>query len=610
MKKLFLLFLTCTAMLSCSRQSVKVISAGDFGLSEQSDAVPAIRSALEACKAHSATKLIIPKGRYDFYPDKATEQYCVMSNNDNGLKKIAFQLKGYKNFEIDAQGSVFVFHGNMIPFNLDSAENIILKNISIDWKRPFHSQGLIVETDAKNKTFDMELSPEYSYYLEKSTLLFTGDDWIQDVCSNIFFDSKTKAVVYDVGSYKLDTWNPKLNSRYAAKELRKGLVRITDTIAKLPQIGWYWLSKGGREPDRRSCAIRIYGSKNINLQNINIYHAGGMGVLGERSENINLKKVNVMLPPNSDRIVSTTADATHFVNCRGHIEMDSCFFENMLDDATNVHGIYAQLTRIMGANTIEVKAVHGQQNIRSFAAKGDTLKIYDNETLDEYKTLVVKEFKYVNTHFAEISFSDDISGLKIKSGVENFNWYPTFTMKNSTVQNNRARGILISTRKKVLIENNQFLNQMMACILISGDMNYWFESGLVTDVTIKNNYFLNSCTSGQDQSVILIAPKFLDLQKLSKTYHRNITIENNTIETFDNSIVDALSVADLTIKGNKIIQTNIFPSHYPNRPFFEIKKCKNVIIENNDYKGNAVATIKSDESSNTVVKVMNNTNIK
>lgn len=610
MKKFFFPILSFLILLSFTSQSEKVITAADYGLSEQADAVPAIRSALEACKANGATKLIIPKGRYEFYPDRAAEQYCVISNNDNGLKKIAFQLRDFKNFEIDASGSEFIFHGNMIPFNLDSASNIVLKNFRIDWERPFHSQGLVVAVDPVNNTFDMEIEPEYTYRMEKDLIFFTGEGWIQDIRSNLFFDSRTKAVVYNCEDYKLDTWNPLLNTRYGAKELKKGLVRVIDTIAVLPQPGWIWAMSGGREPNRQSPAIRIFGSENIHLLNIDIFSAGGMGVIAERSEDILVKRFNVRLLPGSRRIVSTTADATHFVNCRGHIEIDSCFFENMMDDATNVHGTYARLTKIINPRTIEIMAVHGQQNVCSFAAKGDTIKVYDNETMDEALSLIVKGFNVRNEHYAEITFSEDISDLRINFGVENYSWNPSFTMKNSTVQNNRARGILLATPKKVLIENNSFLNQMYASIFIHGDMNYWFESGAVNDLTIRNNYFLNSCTNSMNQSTILIEPKTLHPGAAMNCFHRNILIENNTIETFDNPVIDALAVDGLIIRNNKITQTNTFKPFYPDKPAINIRFCKNTLIENNQYSGNANAYINTDEASKSMIRIGNNQNIK
>jgi hypothetical protein len=434
--------------------------------------------------------------------------------------------------------------------------------------------------------------------MEKDLIFFTGEDWTQDIEFNLFFNPKTKATVYNVNKYKLDTWNPLLNTRYGAKELRKGLVRITDTIAELPQTGWVWVTAGGRDPNRRSPAIRIFGSKNIHLVDINIYHAGGMGVIGEHSEDIALTRFNVILPPDSKRLVSTTADATHFVNCRGHIEIDSCLFENMLDDATNIHGIYARLTKIIDKNTIEIEAVHGQQNLVRFAAAGETIKIYNNETMDEIKSLPVKRFKYINEHCAEISFSEDISDVKLNSGVENSDWYPSFTMRNSTVRNNRARGILIATPKKVIVENNRFLNQMYAGISVHGDMNFWFESGAVGDLTIRNNYFMNPATGGGDrlQAVFMIEPKILQPERAKNCYHRNILIENNTIETFDNPIVDALSVDGLIIKGNKITRTKEFAPLYPEKPNINIRYCKNVLIEDNQYNGETAIGIQVDKA--------------
>jgi hypothetical protein len=52
------------------------------------------------------------------YPDKAKEKYLHISNNDDGLKRIIFPLEGFKNFEIDAQGSSFICHDYDLPFHV------------------------------------------------------------------------------------------------------------------------------------------------------------------------------------------------------------------------------------------------------------------------------------------------------------------------------------------------------------------------------------------------------------------------------------------------------------------------------------------------------------
>ena len=44
-----------------------------------------------------------------------------------------------------------------------------------------------------------------------------------------------------------------------------------------------------------------------------------MGVIAQRTRDIHLKRLRVTPPTHKGRIVSATADATHFANCAGHI---------------------------------------------------------------------------------------------------------------------------------------------------------------------------------------------------------------------------------------------------------------------------------------------------
>ena len=136
-----------------------------------SDTTPAVRAALEKCRQTKAGKLVFPPGRYDFWPDRAVERYCFVSNNDEGLKRIAFPLDGIENLEIDGQGAQFVFHGWITPFALDRARKITLKNFSVDWTRTFHNEGKVVEVHDDGLT--VEFSEAYPFAVRNGILVFT-----------------------------------------------------------------------------------------------------------------------------------------------------------------------------------------------------------------------------------------------------------------------------------------------------------------------------------------------------------------------------------------------------------------------------------------------------
>lgn len=86
-----------------------------------------------------------------------------------------------------------------------------------------------------------------------------------------------------------------------------------------------------------------------------------MGVIAQRSGDIELDHVQVTPSPGTGRMISITADATHFSNCYGFIRMLNCLFENQKDDATNIHGIYAVIDSIMGPQELIVKLMHPAQ---------------------------------------------------------------------------------------------------------------------------------------------------------------------------------------------------------------------------------------------------------
>ena len=130
----------CTA---CGTREGKTVFLSDYlnGSEAATDAVPAIRSAIEEVKRTGATRLVLPGGELRLLPDKAVEKYQFISNNDESLKRIAFDLVDIDNLTIDGNGTSLIFSGFISPFNLENCRNITVENLSIDYTRTFHSEG-------------------------------------------------------------------------------------------------------------------------------------------------------------------------------------------------------------------------------------------------------------------------------------------------------------------------------------------------------------------------------------------------------------------------------------------------------------------------------------
>ena len=66
----------------------EVVDISAFGAipGNQNDTTPAVVAALERCRVTHARKLVFPAGQYHFWPDRATEEYLFVSNNDEGAQ--------------------------------------------------------------------------------------------------------------------------------------------------------------------------------------------------------------------------------------------------------------------------------------------------------------------------------------------------------------------------------------------------------------------------------------------------------------------------------------------------------------------------------------------
>lgn len=182
-----------------------------------------------------------------------------------------------------------------------------------------------------------------------------------------------------------------------------------------------------------------------------------------------------------------------------------------------------------------------------------------------------------------IRFSEKLS-TDISEGdvLENKSWTPDVHIQNCNIlKKHRARGILVSTPGKVVIENNYFRTAGSA-ILIEGDNNYWFESGACNDVVIRNNTFDDCLTSKWGDGVIAITPSHRPRNETENTYHKNIKIYGNTFRLFDHVLLYARSVGNLQFTDNNVIRTYSYSPFYGSEGFY-LDGCKDVLLKGNKY---------------------------
>jgi hypothetical protein len=559
------------------------IRVSDFGLKPDTreNAVKTVQKALEICKTKSNPVLVFPKGRYDFWPQYAIEKLYYESNTDViPLRRCAILIENMKNLTIDCMGSDFVYHDRIQPFTVDKSTDIIIKNLNIDWDIPLTAQAEILAVT--EKYIDIAINVQESpYIIENDKLVFVGEGWKSRWGGVMEFEGDTKFVAPgtgDSGCLGAGYQN------YKAQELKSGLVRLNYEFKRKPAKG-NWLVL--RHSSRDHAGTFIIDSRNVTILNMNMYHNAGLGILSQYSEHLTFRNVNCVPNLSKNRILSGHDDGFHYSNCKGLITIDNCRFLALMDDPVNVHGTSVRVMEKKDENTLVCKFMHNQSIGFVWARPGEKIGFIENEAMNTFAYGTVKLFTVVTPEIFELTFSEPVP-VNIETGdaLENLTWTPDVIIKNSFFGSNRARGILMSTPGKVIIENNIFESSGSA-ILIPGDANGWYESGAVKDVLISNNKFNDPCMTSMYQfcgGIISIYPE-IPAADIEKPFHRNIRIENNEFHPFDYPVLYAKSVDGLTFTGNKLVRSTRFKPFHSSKATFTFEDCLKIKIAGNSFEG-------------------------
>ena len=565
------LFFPALALAVCACASPGTVYLKDYlDASSTEDAMPAIRAALQACAQTGASTLVLPGDTLRIKPACAFEEYQYISNNDPSMKRIAFQLQDMEDFTVEGNGSVLLFTGHISPFNLERCRRIKVRDLTIDFTRAFVSEGRV--TAVGKGFFEVEFPAHYHVDLLQGSLRFREPDReIYPFSSLLEFDPQRKEVAYHVHDYWI--WS----DTYPAEEVgprRYRLYREDFGDATVGNI----LAFGATE--RSNPAFTLLDCDGVSLTDVRIYNCCGMGVIAQSSKDIELLRMDVEPTPGSDRVISLSADATHFVNCKGFIRMLDCVFRNQKDDATNVHGWYMAVDKVLSPDRLLLRWRNsGQYGVR-FIKPGMTLELVDSQVMEAYARVRVKSVDYLNCEYAEVCFAEALpEGVKGGDVVAEDDGYPDVLIRGCYIGNNRARGLLIGSRGKVVIEQNTFHTPGTA-ILFEGDGRYWYEQSGVRDVTIRDNLFDN-CMYGSatwGSAVIAVGSGIPD--KEHSRYHKNILVENNTFRGFDRRIVNLYCVDGFTFRGNKIEFSDAgYPAFGDPSQRFVFNHCDNVQVD-------------------------------
>src|SRR5690554_651191 len=591
--RIFLLGLSILIYINSCVDSHNTISIADYGIDpdtreDVSVAVQRLISDLQNRTDTGHIDVIFTKGTYHFYEDNSfVREYYISNHDQDNPKKVGLAIENLKNITIDGKGSTFIFHGRMIPISILYSENVSLKNISIDFEVPALRQLNVLDVRKESEEIIAEIYPSENYRIDDGKLIILGE-------------------TYELNPHSAMSFNEDKSLTYLRSDLSFNPVSVSELSPNILSIkGWDQYSETTpgerfvlRSYYRPTPGIFISESVNTDIENVTVHYAEGMGLLAQMSENINLNGFNVSLKGEDDpRYFTTQADATHFSACKGVIISKNGLYENMADDAINVHGTYLKLLKKVDDYTVQARYMHNQAWGFKWGTPGDSVQFVESNKM-ELVDGDINKIESINavdkpTEFGakvfEITFTEPIpEGVTEEGsfGIENLTWTPAVIFSDNIVRNNRARGTLFSTPKRVVCESNLFDHTHGTAILLCGDSNGWFETGACKEVIIRDNKFVNALTANYQftNAVISVYPEIPNLEDQNKFFHSGIVIEDNTFEMFDRPIVYAKSTDGLIFRNNIILYNNDFePFHWNNHMFF-FEKVNNVLIENNQFE--------------------------
>lgn len=555
---------------------MRKVFARDYGIypSTGQDCTGRVREMLS--EHHANAEFVFEPGVYFFDYRNANEaDYHISNTYYQNPRKLSVVIQNMKNIIFDGNGCTFQFNGSCTPIAIDESTGITIKNIAFDWDIPLSAEGEIVRVG--ENYFDMKIdAARFPYKIKENRLYFYGDDWESRYGGISVFDERTRRIAYRLG-------DAIVSGRQESTE--EGNVRFFCEMFHAPKIGNLAVLRHSR---RLHPGIFANHSENLCFHELKLYNTGGLGILAQFCRNIEARRVS--FTPNAEkgrRLVSGHDDGLHFVNTRGKIRIEDCSFYGLMDDPVNIHGISADVVGKPERNKLKC-AYRTEQSVGflNWAEIGDEVRILEKSTLFPVQTGKLKRYELLSEREFLLEFEEP---LLLESGeayaVENITATADVTCRNNYFGSCRARGLLVSTKGKVRIENNFFASSGSA-ILLAGDANQWYESGACEDIRIENNVFDCCLTSVYQfcEAVISICPEIPE-PELSKPFHKSIAVCKNTFHVFDAPVLYAYSVENLDFSQNRIMRSCEYEPYHERKDMLTLRYCRKVKAAENHLTG-------------------------
>ncbi len=530
---------------------MKIINASEFGIAQGKDITEELIKLFSFIKTVDGEKTVVfEKGTYYIDSEKCEKHMLFITNTVGDkefkadetphLNAVPFYFGGISDLVFDGGDSIFVIDGKVTNVAIENCNNITLKNIEIRHSHPdMHEMRVIRKSPF---SVDFEIDRDSLCEFDKGKLYFCGRDY------RVSADEKALNAFW-IGLIRTNTPNKIIRVHhplFSAVNIRNTgertiRVRYPNTF-RFKKGDCYYIF----DVRRQFAGIFINKSENVKLENIKQRFNYSLALVAQDTENITVENVCFAPEKGSARKMASVADFIQICMCRGNVSVKNSYFDGAGDDSLNVHGIHFKITDIKD-NRLTVRFMHPQSHGFNPLREGDTVAYINSDTLLEEGEAVIEKSELLNEYDIRLTVSDT-KNARVGNVIEDISACPNLEFENNTMTRIITRGLLITTRGKVKVENNHFVSTSMSGVLLSDDAKSWYESGMCKDVTVKNNTF-DYCGG----TPILIKP---ENGKYAGAVHKNIKIIGNTFKKYGGVCISAESTDGLVIKNNRFSNKN------------------------------------------------------
>lgn len=543
---------------------MKILNAADYGIKPENDITDELFKLIEEAGQIDDEKTIrFEKGTYFFSSDKC-KKYMLYITNTVGdsefskeemphLNAVPVYLNHINDLIFDGNGSVFIIDGKVTNIAAEHCRNITLKNLEI---RHLHPDMHELKVIRKSHFYvDFQIDSDSLYKLENNKLYFHGTDycyatdesalnahWIGLIRENT--PNKIKRVSHPlIGAIRMDnSGNGKIRVHY----LNTFRFKTGDCFYLF-------------DVRRQFAGIFVNQCENVILDNIKQSFNYSLALVLQDSKDVSLLNSEFAPEEDSARKMASVADFIQVCMCRGKINIENNLFDGAGDDCLNVHGVHYKIKSV-DKNKLIVSFMHPQSHGYNPLHPGDKIAFIHPKSLLENGSTEIISSRLLNEYEIELEVASSEKAL-VGEVIEDISACPDIYFANNTLNRIITRGLLLTTRGKVIIKDNHFISTSMSGILLSDDAKNWYESGMCCDVTIDNNLF-DYC----GQTPVLIKP---ENAVYKGAVHKNIRIINNQFKNYKGYCIRSKAADNIKVKGNKFNSGKVI----------KCVNCRNVDVE-------------------------------